>query len=83
METISFKNVSFSYPGCEKKALDNITLSLGNSEFIVLCGKSGCGKSTLLRQIKKILFHMVCLKAAFNTWGLKSLSLITIPVQPK
>ena len=53
METISFKNVSFSYPGCEKKALDNITLSLGNSEFIVLCGKSGCGKSTLLRQIKK------------------------------
>ena len=55
METIAFKNVSFSYPGCENKALDNINLSLGDSEFIVLCGKSGCGKSTLLRQMKKNL----------------------------
>lgn len=52
METITFKNVNFTYPGCENKALDDINLSLGNSEFIVLCGKSGCGKSTLLRQIK-------------------------------
>lgn len=55
METIAFKNVSFTYPGCEKKALDNINLSLGDSDFIVLCGKSGCGKSTLLRQMKKNL----------------------------
>jgi energy-coupling factor transport system ATP-binding protein len=55
LETIAFKNVSFSYPGSETKALDNINLSMGDSEFIVLCGKSGCGKSTLLRQMKKNL----------------------------
>ncbi len=53
METIAFKGVTFTYPGCEKPALSDVTLSMGNSEFIVLCGKSGCGKSTFLRQMKK------------------------------
>ena len=55
METIKFTDVSFTYPLCEKKALDSINLSVGMSEFIVVCGKSGCGKSTLLRHIKKNL----------------------------
>ncbi len=55
METIKFTDVSFTYPLCEKKALDNINLSVDMSEFIVVCGKSGCGKSTLLRHLKKNL----------------------------
>ncbi len=55
METIAFKGVSFTYPGSERKALDDITISMGGSDFIVLCGKSGCGKSTFLRQMKKNL----------------------------
>lgn len=55
METIAFKGVSFTYPGSERKALDDITISMGDSDFIVLCGKSGCGKSTFLRQMKKNL----------------------------
>lgn len=55
METIQLRNVSFSYPGVDKKALNHITLSIKNSDFVVLCGKSGCGKSTLLRHLKKNL----------------------------
>ena len=55
MEAIKFTDVNFTYPLCEKKALDNIHLSVDMSEFIVLCGKSGCGKSTLLRHLKKNL----------------------------
>ena len=55
MEAIKFTDVNFTYPLCEKKALDNINLSVDMSEFIVLCGKSGCGKSTLLRHLKKNL----------------------------
>lgn len=55
METIKFTDVSFTYPLCEKKALENINLSVDMSEFIVVCGKSGCGKSTLLRHLKKNL----------------------------
>lgn len=55
MEQIQFGNVSFSYPPCEKKALDNVSLSVNKGEFILICGKSGCGKSTLLKHMKKNL----------------------------
>ena len=55
MEEIAFRNVSFCYPGCGTKALDEINLAIEASQFLVICGKSGCGKSTLLRQMKKNL----------------------------
>lgn len=55
MENFSFKNVSFSYPEQEHKALRNISFEVGQGEFIILCGPSGCGKSTLLRHLKTCL----------------------------
>lgn len=55
MEIIEFKDVNFTYPNCEKKALDEINFKIQPSDFIVLCGKSGCGKSTLLRHMKQEL----------------------------
>lgn len=55
MANIEIKDFSFTYPGVDHKALDNISLTVYTSEFVVLCGKSGCGKSTLLRQLKKNL----------------------------
>lgn len=53
MEKIKVDNLSFSYPISDKLALDSVSLSIPESEFVVLCGKSGCGKSTLLRHLKK------------------------------
>ena len=55
MENFGFKNVSFSYPEQEKKALRNISFGVNQGEFILLCGPSGCGKSTLLRHLKTCL----------------------------
>ncbi|MCD2491137.1 ATP-binding cassette domain-containing protein [Lacrimispora sp. NSJ-141] len=55
METFVFKDVNFCYPGREKKALDKMSFSIGESQFVLICGKSGCGKSTLLRHMKKSL----------------------------
>lgn len=53
MEILQIKNLSFTYPDSERKALDELCLSVNQGEFIVVCGESGCGKSTLLKLLKK------------------------------
>ena len=55
MESYSFKNVDFTYPEGEKKALSDISFTVQQGEFVILCGPSGCGKSTLLRHLKSCL----------------------------
>lgn len=55
MELLKIENLSFAYPKTEKKALDDISLTLDRGSFSLLCGQSGCGKSTLLRLIKREL----------------------------
>ena len=53
MAIIETRKLTFTYALQNKKALDDISLNINESEFVVLCGKSGCGKSTLLRHLKK------------------------------
>ncbi len=55
MEILTIKQLTFSYPDSELKALDNISLGINQGDFIVIYGKSGCGKSTFLRQLKSVL----------------------------
>lgn len=55
MEIFAVRNLSFTYPNMQKKALDNLSFTLEKGSFVTLCGPSGCGKSTLLRQLKTAL----------------------------
>ena len=55
MEKIGIKDLTFRYPTGDKPALTELSLSVEEGEFLVVCGKSGCGKSTLLRHMKKSL----------------------------
>lgn len=55
MESYSLKNVDFTYPEADKKALRDISFAVQQGEFMILCGPSGCGKSTLLRHLKSCL----------------------------
>lgn len=45
---IKIENLNFSYPGSEKKILDNINLEIRAGQKIAFTGCSGSGKSTLL-----------------------------------
>ena len=49
MAEIRIENVSKRYPGT--LALQDVTLTIQDNEFMVLLGPSGCGKTTLLRMI--------------------------------
>ena len=55
MEILKFDHVTFTYPGSERPALEDVCLSFEESGFYLICGPSGGGKSTLLRQMKKNL----------------------------
>jgi multiple sugar transport system ATP-binding protein len=50
MANIELENVSKVFSG-GIVAVDDVTLEIGDGEFVVLVGPSGCGKSTLLRMI--------------------------------
>ena len=55
MNLFELKQLSFQYPEQTEYALHEVTLTLHQGDFLVLCGPSGCGKSTLLRQLKPVL----------------------------
>ncbi len=50
MANIRLVNLSKSYT-TGTKAVENVSLEIGDREFMVLVGPSGCGKSTILRMI--------------------------------
>jgi len=46
--TIEVKNLSFSYPGTTKNALQDLNFSIEAGQFVAIVGQSGAGKSTLV-----------------------------------
>ncbi len=50
---ISFKNVSFSYPGTNKKAVDNVNFEIQEGKTLALVGASGGGKTTIARLVPR------------------------------
>lgn len=50
---ILLDNVTKTYPGDSKPALDGVSLHVEPNEFVFLVGKSGAGKSTLMKMITK------------------------------
>lgn len=56
MAHFEIKDLTFSYASAKgKHSLEDVSLTIEQGEFLVLCGKSGSGKSTLLRQLKIVL----------------------------
>lgn len=53
--TIEFKNVTFVYPGSDRKILDNISFKINKFEKVALVGINGAGKSTLTKLMMGLL----------------------------
>lgn len=59
MPVIEINNLSYVYnsgTSNEKKALDNITLSVEKGEFLGIVGANGSGKSTLIQHLNGLLY---------------------------
>lgn len=51
VETLEFRNVTFTYPKAEKAVLQNVSFSVRKGEKISIVGLNGAGKSTLVKLI--------------------------------
>ena len=81
-EILSLEQVSYSYPTDEDevvKAVDNVSLSVNDGEWIAIVGHNGSGKSTLAKLIIGLLFPEEVIVNVFrekltieNIWDIRS-----------
>jgi len=55
MSVIDFNNVTYIYPRSNKKALDGVSFSACEGEFIAVMGGTGSGKTTFCRLINGVI----------------------------
>lgn len=52
---ITLKNVTKTFPGSTRPAVDDLTLVIERGEFVTLVGPSGCGKTTTLKMVNRLI----------------------------
>ncbi|MGN1346219.1 MAG: ABC transporter ATP-binding protein [Eubacteriales bacterium] len=52
--TIVFENVSFVYPGTERRVINNVSFTLDPGDTCVLVGLNGAGKTTLIKLLTRL-----------------------------
>jgi len=55
MAYLAVRNLTFTYPNCDRPAVEGVTFQVERGAFLAVCGPTGCGKSTLLRLLKREL----------------------------
>ena len=49
LETLEFRNVSFTYPSAKKPSLKNVNLKIDKGETVAVVGQNGAGKTTFVK----------------------------------
>ena len=51
---IEFRDVTKTFKGASYSAVDHVSLTVNEGEFITILGSSGCGKTTLLKMVNRL-----------------------------
>ena len=51
---IEFRDVTKTFKGASCSAVDHVSLTVNEGEFVTILGSSGCGKTTLLKMINRL-----------------------------
>ncbi len=54
MGYIRFDNVSLTFPGAARSAVDGCSVDIQKGQLVVILGPSGCGKTTLLKMVNRL-----------------------------
>ncbi len=57
MAIVETKDLTYTYPGGTKRAVEDVSITIEKGEFVVLTGPSGCGKTTLCRCFNGLVPH--------------------------
>jgi len=57
LAVIEARNLTYTYPGSTRPAIQDVTLTIEKGEFVILTGPSGCGKTTLCRCFNGLIPH--------------------------
>jgi len=55
LDLLEFKEVTKTFEGSKKPAVNKLNLSIEKGEFVVFIGPSGCGKTTTMKMINRLV----------------------------
>lgn len=58
-ESLVLKQITFTYPGSERPALDKVSLEINKGEKVAIVGPSGSGKTTLINLLPRFYEHQL------------------------
>ena len=72
-ESLEFKNVSFTYPGSDRKIIDNLSFRINKGEKISIVGVNNAGKTTIVKLLLRF-FDIDSGEILYNSVNIKNIS---------
>lgn len=72
-ESLVFKNVTFTYPGSDRKIIDNLSFRINKGEKISIVGVNNAGKTTIVKLLLRF-FDIDSGEILYNSVNIKKIS---------
>lgn len=72
-ESLVFKNVTFTYPGSDRKIIDNLSFMINKGEKISIVGVNNAGKTTIVKLLLRF-FDIDSGEILYNSVNIKKIS---------